>query len=302
MRMARRLGLVGKGKYVWDVYNVVWGANETTTPYTGNFTLSSSSRYKMVSSSYAATSSQFTLTNAVQTTRANIKVGDYLVNVSTSNSTVTTGSYLYKITSISGNTFYYTRWSPTQVRGATAINQVSSSTFDYPENGIQGGYWYVLVSSGSSSGSTDPKYSWERYEVSAMANELDRAVTSMSVPDSISSYRYAVSPIDAEIIYTTSGYVWKLNNPSYVRADLLDMMVSVDSTMSSGTYANTQGPYLYQFLVDDTTAISTQVILYTVIRYGIQVSKGAYIDTVTSNTNDYPSNGEHNGYWYVLVS
>ena len=82
------------------------------------------------------------LINATQKTAAELNVGDYLVNVSTSNNTSTTEyNSLYRITNISQNgTDYiisYEQFIAKPIaQGADTGLRVASETLDYPVNGL----------------------------------------------------------------------------------------------------------------------------------------------------------------------
>ena len=92
MRIPRR-GVIEKrksGGFVWAIYELAMGIDESVDGTSGSFNLSSS-RYKRVAQSYSVSSSgTISLVDSVQTTAANMAIGDYLVNISTSNNTRST--------------------------------------------------------------------------------------------------------------------------------------------------------------------------------------------------------------------
>lgn len=93
-------GIVCQGdkRLTWAKYAVVYtevsGASKSFSP---NY-----ARTKKVATAYTIQNGVFVLQNSTTKTAENIAVGDYLVNVSTTNNSSTSGSTLYKVTRHSG--------------------------------------------------------------------------------------------------------------------------------------------------------------------------------------------------------
>jgi len=151
MRLMRR-GTIAqrKGGFVWAVYELAMGIDESTGGTNSSFSLAST-RYKRAAKSYTVSSDgTVSLENPVLTTAADMVKDDYLVNVSTGNSTSTTGTKLYKITAISGSStrqINYKAYTPSLcAKGADTGQRVKSEdATTYPHDGIQGDYYYVLL-------------------------------------------------------------------------------------------------------------------------------------------------------------
>lgn len=174
MRLTRR-GVIAQNSdagFIWKIYTVVTGINESIINSTGSFNLSRT-RYKMAAKSYTVSSSgTITLTNPTQTTAANLVVGDYLVNISTSNNTSTTSTnYLYKIVDItvSGTTYTisYQRFKVgNNAKGTFTGEQVSADKLTYPVDDIWDGdgRWYELIKG------EYVVYVWEQYSLTTGTN------------------------------------------------------------------------------------------------------------------------------------
>lgn len=151
MRFTRR-GVIAQRKavFIWAVYELAMGIDESAGGTNGNVSLASS-QYKRVAKSYTVSASgTVSLVNSVQTTAANMVDGDYLVNVSAANNVSTTGTKLYKITAISGSStrkINYKAYTPSLcAKGADTGQRVESEdATTYPHDGIQGDYYYVLL-------------------------------------------------------------------------------------------------------------------------------------------------------------
>lgn len=93
-------GIVCQGdkRLTWAKYAVNYTEKAgTSSNFSPNY-----ARTKKAASAYTIQNGVFVLTNSATKTAENIAVGDYLVNVSTSNNSATNGSTLYKVTRHSG--------------------------------------------------------------------------------------------------------------------------------------------------------------------------------------------------------
>lgn len=307
MRLTRRGCYVGRRepKFVWGVYAVETGyhADETTTPYTGTFTLSVSSRYKMAASSYTATQTTFTLTDPVQTTRANLKVGDYVVNVSTSSSTAVSGSYLYRITAISGNTFTYTRWEPSayERKGSTELYRVESDTADYPIEGAQGGYWYVMVKG------ERPMYVWDMFNIRryySKQNAGKRFDLKEARLDEIYIYRYNFSSVTGLFEITSLEKTFPLEIDQRADGTMAVIGPPMDyNWLPERLNVGDTSDIMYQgatWSYSDYYSTSTCTSLYAYIGVLTDAKGTATGQTVESESQDaYPQDGTSGDKWYT---
>lgn len=302
MRITRRGCYAAQGggaKYVWAVYNLAYGIDESAGGTAGSVSLSSS-RYKMAAKGYTISDSgTVTLTDPAQTTAANLAVGDYLVNVSTSSNTATTGDTLYKVTGVSGSwnyTITYTAYTPAlNARGTDTGQRVESNTADdYPPDGIQGDYYYVMVKGYGT------VYIWDVYNLTTTYGYKERTSSGYSVN------LYTNSELDVASKYTfdtTTGY-YTLTNPS----------TTTSSSSVSGKYwminssGRSQNMY-YGWTEWAWTPGSAGTI--TTTRYYASRDTSNVIYTKGSATgeqvqsvsqNAYPSDGVQGDYWYTYNS
>lgn len=149
MSFARRRMMVtvnGGPKYVWSVYNTAY-VRDDATAITGNVSLS---RARMVSKTYAVDESGFTLVDPSSKSAILVRSGDCFVDLENVTSTVVSGPYLYVVnrvtqSGVSPVPFEYTRYSAKIGRSGSELYRIESNTLDYPIDGEQDGYWYVLV-------------------------------------------------------------------------------------------------------------------------------------------------------------
>lgn len=302
MRQTRRGCFAAQGggaKYVWAVYNLAYGIDESAGGTDGSVSLSSS-RYKMAAKGYTISDSgTVTLTDPTKTTAANLAVGDYLVNVSTSNSTATTGDTLYKVTGVSGSynyTISYTAYTPAlNARGTDTGQRVESNTADdYPVDGVQGDYYYVMVKGYGT------VYIWDVFNLTTTYGYKERTTSGYSVS------MYTNSEIEVASTYTfdtTTGY-YTLTNPSTTTSPS-DVSGKYWMSDSSG---KSQEMY-YGWTEWDWTPGSTGTI--TTTQYSSSRDHSNVIYTKGSATGEqvqsvsqtaYPSDGVQGDYWYTYNS
>lgn len=302
MRQTRRGCYAAQGggaKYVWAVYNLAYSIDESAGGTDGSVSLSSS-RYKMAAKGYTISDSgTVTLTDPTKTTAANLAVGDYLVNVSTSNSTATTGDTLYKVTGVSGSwnyTITYTAYTPAlNARGTDTGQRVESNTADdYPSDGVQGDYYYVMVKGYGT------VYVWDVYNLTTTYGYKERTTSGYSVN------LYTNSELEVASKYTfdtTTGY-YTLTNPS----------TTTSSSSVSGKYwmktSSGKSQDMYYGWTDwawtpgsvgtiTTTQYSSSRDHSNVI-YTKGSATGEQVQSVSQTA--YPSDGVQGDYWYTYNS
>jgi len=264
--------------YVWAVYNFSYTKNDSTAT-TGSFS-ASRSRTKMAASSFTANASGFTLTNATSTSLQNMQVGQYFVDIiTTSNSTATTGVYLYEVTGKSGSyttTIQYKRYEVSIVRGETEIDRVESNLLEYPLDGEQDGLWYVMLRG------MREVFVWDAYSVTNGKYESRKTDNSENIS------------ISASTIYTATSYKFNTATGIY--------------TLSSPTQSNSSGLYYWMPDVSSGNVMyeaSDQYSMDNIIPWYIYSAvftgeKGAKTGEVTSqDINEYPYDGYQNGLWYT---
>lgn len=283
-------------KYVWAVYDIRYGLDESSaTSITESLR---SSNTKMASDSYTVSSSGFTLTNSTS-----IKVpdlaGKYIVNISKGSSTSITGTYIYYVRSVSSSGFNRTvtttRYSSALIKGDTELYRVESDTMDYPVNGEQDGYWYVMIKG------EKPMYVWDVYNVTATYAYKE------------SSKSATVNFVSGDSIYMASSYsfstsrgTFTLNNPTSTKwtssfGDILNA--------SGGSYwmkNSESGSYVMTGMLTEGTLTPTLELGGTQKYAVIDESATSYIKgtstgtTVESDNNSaYPQDGARGDYWYV---
>ena len=170
MRQTRRGCFAGRKepKYVWYVYDLSWALDEASAT-TGSASLNNSS-LRMTSGQYTVDASGFTLVNPLYQKPSQMASKVYVVDISSQGSTDTTGPYLYEVTRTGGwnPTYQYVRYSSAPVRGGTVLWVVESDTMDYPIDGEQGGYWYVMVKG------ERPMYVWDVFNVIQIQNGYEQ--------------------------------------------------------------------------------------------------------------------------------
>lgn len=136
-------------KYVWAVYTAVY---KIVSAESGSFTLSGAFQTIKTATDYTINSDgTFSLVDASSSYASGIAAGMYLVDTRLG-STAITGEVLYYVTKTgymaTGSGSYvisYDSYVAELQKGVDTGERVKSKTLDYPENGIQGDYWYVLL-------------------------------------------------------------------------------------------------------------------------------------------------------------
>ena len=306
MRIPRR-GVIAQrkgGGYVWAVYSLTYGIDESAGGTSGSVSLSSS-RYKHAAKSYTvSTDGTVSLVDSVQTTAANMAVGDYLVNISTSNNTSTTGTTLYKITAISGSStrkITYTAYTPALIaKGEDTGTRVKShNDKEYPIDGIANGYYYILIEADGN------PVVWAVYNVTyGLINGGTKSWTPSDSNWQISGTSYQ---IDAE-----NGTIIILNQKQTVAK-----AISVGSYVSATREKLSSGKYSISIKADsDPTNAVAEVLSNTdvdtsdnrrdlelEVYYLSMTEKGEYTGTyVSGNTGDYPDSGVQGDYYYERLT
>lgn len=292
--------------FVWGLYTIGKAIDESTDGTSGSVTLSSS-RYKMAASAYTVSSTgTISLTNAEQKTAANIAVGDCLVNISTSSSTVTTGTTLYKVTSVtqSGTSYVvkYTAHTPIDAVGEDTGNRVESKTMDYPADGIHDGYWYVLLR-----GKTTI-HVWNIY---------NRKTTYLYKENTRTASSYVKAKIYTNTyIYYSSSYTFDkktgryfLDNPTQLSSlTSISTLSSKYWVVASSISDNGNSSMYYGCTAIDWSGYGNSGYVTGTKNYSYEqdTSNPVYSQGTTTGktaksagSTFYPQNGEYGGYWYV---
>lgn len=301
MRQTRRGCYAAQGggaKYVWAVYNLAYGIDESAGGTDGSVKLSSS-RYKMAAKGYTISDSgTVTLTDPTKTTAANLAVGDYLVNVSTSNSTATTGDTLYKVTGVSGSynyTISYTAYTPAlNVRGTDTGQRVESNTADdYPADGVQGDYYYVMVKGYGT------VYIWDVFNVTQKVTGYEsNSVTGYST-DSMSSFTYGTSmSFDSKTGYFTLSGTETL---SMTENSFTNYVETENNYWMEGSTKKAKYCYMGGNWYTGNKAKNVRKYTSTAISETTKGSAtGEQVQSVSQTA--YPSDGVQGDYWYTYNS
>ena len=287
-------------KYIWKVYDIDTKLNGGTT---GSISIRSN-RTKMASTEFTYSNGTFTLTNPTSKTITNLNVGDYIVDIrtTTAGANITSGSAIYKVTGKSGHsniTLSYTKYtSMKNIQGSTYYYDVASDTLDYPIDGEQDGYWYVMVKG------EYEMYVWDVYEKGESQNYVLGPITSTE------SYNPSGSPVyyrcwSSVTINTDTGSI----NATGSYSDKL-----CDSGTLSGYYCyidgggaavngkwvlgvNREGD-LYKFTSSSSTNLTYGKV--TSVKEVTPIKGNATGTTVESQSNTaYPENNYKGDYWYV---
>lgn len=310
MRITRRGCYAAQGggaQYVWAVYNLAYGIDESAGGTEGSVSLSSS-RYKMAAKGYSVSDSgTVTLTDPTQTTAANLAVGDYLVNVSTSSSTATTGDTLYKVTGVSGSwnyTISYTAYTPAlNARGTDTGQRVESNTADdYPADGVQGDYYYVMVKGYGT------VYVWDVYNYTPGWSTVTSTPSQDNPPIGIATSSYAGYEVSSTIGYNQN----KLSTmPDITSGKAVFSNSGATSTVLAMLDENSNYNHLYyginnsDHFYDHYSSMSGTTRIRARYRLDIVDGKkgaatGEQVQSLTSTA--YPSDGVQGDYWYTYNS
>ena len=317
MRQTRRGCFAGRKepKYVWYVYDLSWALDEASAT-TGSASLNNSS-LRMTSGQYTVDASGFTLVNPLYQKPSQMASKVYVVDISSQGSTDTTGPYLYEVTRTGGwnPTYQYVRYSSAPVRGGTVLWVVESDTMDYPIDGEQGGYWYVMVKG------ERPMYVWDVFNVIQIQNGYEQVSTpdgTALIPDvggapSPWENNYTVVSSNQQYTFDTSTGKYEIVGRSYE--------TSSDSRLNEAV-KNARNSYF--FTTSTSSTRKTSKLYYNLIDYELGqkwsdygyyctvettlTSQPAYIESRGNATGQtvestdivaYPQDGVQGEYWYT---
>ena len=186
----------------------------------------------------------------------------------------------------------YIPYTLQHVRGDFIDDVTSANPDAYPDNGIQGDYWYVRYS--------DTPITWERYAVSQTAVE-GSSTRATGVYNKYLKVGTEYSIENGEFAVTTTQSLRIRSSTSSITAPYTILAGGALSLQSSSqtTGDTVRGPMLGKLT---KIAGSSSSMYADFIPYTIGTSKGSYIGTVKSFVPDeYPDDGEQDGYWYVKV-
>ena len=150
----------------------------------------------------------------------------------------------------------------------------------YPENGVQGSYWYVKFS--------DTPITWERYTTSE--GEVQGESVTQTATSTTYFYR-ATSYSRSGKTFTATGTKTRASSLAVGNYLIQNNGAFVSSTSMSG-----------DTLFEITKKSGSSTVSLTFDTYTVGDVKGSYIDTVTSyNPYEFPDDGAQDGYWYVKV-
>lgn len=298
MRIPRR-GVIAQRKdgYVWAIYSVVYGVDESAGGTGGSVRLSSS-RYKMAAKAYTVSEDgTVSLTDSTRTTAANLAVGDYLVNVSTSNNTSTTGTTLYKVTGTSSSGSYvtvsYTAYTPSLcAKGVDTGQRVESETADYPVDGLHtDGQWYTLIRGYAT------VYVWDVFTIITTYGYKESTTQSGGMIGTVIEVNTSGIMYASAYTFNTSNGYYTLTSPRY----------DSSNGSASGNYWMPGSSETSQTMYHGANSLNTSRIeagtKYTSSRdtslttYGKGSATGESVESVSSTA--YPQDGVQGDYWYT---
>lgn len=282
----------------WAIYNLAYAIDESAGGTSGSFTLRST-YYKRAASAYTVSAGgTVSLTGSTQKTVANLAVGDYIVDVSTSSNTSTTGTTLYKITSKSGTTTVtigYEAYTPSLIaKGTDTGNRVTSKTNDYPIDGIQGDYWYVQIAGSYT------MYVWNVYNAAVQYTEKTQTgYTVKNLTTSTKIYAAYSSYGGAEYTFDSTTGIFTL------KADLTTEYTGVSAftgdghgTSKSWMVGTTSGTEMYVgYSTTSSTSLGGVTRHYSQFSGSRQDATGYTVESV--DINAYPQDYYQDGYWYT---
>lgn len=185
----------------------------------------------------------------------------------------------YNAVQESDNVITYQTYTLTTARGAF-IETVTAAEGAYPDNGIQGDYWYVKYS--------DTPVTWERYAMTE--GEVQGASVTQTATSTTYFYR-ATSYSRSGKTFTATGTRTRASSLAVNNYLIQNNGAFVSSTSMSG-----------DTLFKITKKSGSSTVSLTFDTYTVGDVKGSYIDTVTSyNPYEFPDDGAQDGYWYVKV-
>ena len=287
-------------KYIWKVYDIDTQLSGGTI---GSISIRSN-RTKMASTEFTYSNGTFTLTNPTSKTITNLSVGDYIVDIrtNTAGANITSGSAIYKVTGKSGSsniTLSYTKYtSMKNIQGSTYYYDVASDTLDYPMDGEQDGYWYVMVKG------EQEMHVWDVYE---KALQYQEKMTNNS--------HFGPSSWPVRLLYSSS-YSFDASTGKYTLINGTDkdfiennfnMQLGAPNVLSGKYYQtynvryrswNTDRMYYSATNLDYTDHTWYAEKLYS--SESVIIRGAATGESVESwEETAYPMNGEHGSYWYV---
>lgn len=268
----------GGDKFTWARYTVKY--QETIS---GNITEVFRSQTIIWDYNYKIEGNYFVLSNNFRS-NINILSAGRCFTTGSSNTNLTEVYETVSITANGDNTYTITyKLHKMQGSADVYVDTVESKNgSDFPENGEQGGYWYIKLS--------DTPITWERYaftESMVQGESVTQTATS-------STYFYRATS------YGRSGKTFTATG-TRTRASSLavgNYLIQKNGSFVSST--NMSGDTLFEITAKTTSGYSN--VSLTFATYTIGDVKGSYIDTVTSyNPYEYPDDGAQDGYWYVKV-
>ena len=136
--------------YVWNLFEAAYTATEYSTNKYSTCSTTNNSRYKYASHSYKVTANEFQLVKPSKVLFKDMIAGLYIVDVSESSSSATSGENLYIVKSdaVQSTTirFKYNKMirDETVTKGNSLSTSVESTNrSEYPDNSYIGDHWYV---------------------------------------------------------------------------------------------------------------------------------------------------------------
>ena len=136
--------------YVWNLFEAAYTATEYSTNKYSTCSTTSNGRYKYASHSYKVTANEFQLVKPSKVLFKDMIAGLYIVDVSESSSSATSGKNLYIVKSdaVQSTTirFKYNKMirDETVTKGNSLSTSVESTNrSEYPDNSYIGDHWYV---------------------------------------------------------------------------------------------------------------------------------------------------------------
>lgn len=173
---------------------------------------------------------------------------------------------------------------------------------DYPENGLHtDGYWYIRV---------DKMYRWSKYTIKEVYNWIGPSSRSVIWYDSdrITRYLYQSVSINggtATLIGTPYDFYLSSNettNDEYIA----EINSGGYKYMASSEAEATTNPISSYCKITSLTGSSNDddkvTVSYGKYQYSVSNTFDTLIGIVESpNADEYPENGEYNGYWYIKI-
>lgn len=285
MRMSGRFPKYGGAKLLtWKKYSIQYDKDESTA-YDGSSSSMSSSTTKMAADSYTVSSDGvFTLVSPTSTQVTNL-TGKWIVDISTSSSSATTGSTLYYVRSISGwtsKTINYTRYTGAVISGYTYLEDVQAAPGTYPVLGIQSGYRWVLRNC-----------TYNRYAISYTITLHSSGTTSIAPGNRMRLHStYSQSIINNEPKFVCDGPHTTVMSGDPIGSYKYESGDGTAPSYRPALVESTTGTYLYEYL-----SISGSNVTYKTFAWN---PKGNYVDSITADADAYPHDGISGDYWYTL--